>query len=182
MKAYFVDTNILIDIKKIFLQEIDPRKSRYHMNYMGLIESISDGKIEILVTPTVYNEIKKGSKKDDFITERFINRFCNVCRFDEKDFELAKKLYFDYISDKEKAVPIFKNINGHVKRNDNDAKILAEVTVLYNKGCYDVVKFITNNIIDFINIDKINKINEKYGLKSIPFNSIKASNVKNEIR
>ena len=35
---------------------------------------------------------------------------------------------------------------------------------------------------DFINMEKTDKINKKYGLKTIQFNSMKATNVKNERR
>jgi len=75
MKAYFVDTNVLIDIKKIILQQIDPNRSRYHKNYNDLIELITDEEIEILVVPTVLEEIRRGSHKDDYLIEKFISKF-----------------------------------------------------------------------------------------------------------
>ena len=69
-----------------------------------------------------------------------------------------------------------------MKYNTKDAHILAEVTAIYNGKRYDAVKFITNNIIDFINVDGVRRINQDLGLKTITFNSIAASNVKKEIR
>lgn len=182
MKYYIVDTNILIDIKKIMLNERDSNKNRDRRNYEELIDYLTNGEIGIIVTPTVLQEIKKGSYKDDFLLERFINRFCEVCEFSEKENELIEDLYNDYIDGEDPAVPVFKNMGDYMKYNDNDAKVLAEATVLYNNGKYDVIKMLTKNIKDFINMEKTDKINKKYGLKTIQFNSMKATNVKNERR
>lgn len=182
MKSYFVDTNILIDIKRVILREIDASKSRYHFNYNDLIELLGNEEIGILVVPTVLEEIKKGSHKDGAVTERFINKLCIQCELNDDELDMCEKLYNDYISGEDIAIPIFKEINGSVKCNTNDARILAEVTVLYNCNKYEAIKFLTNNICDFINTSEVNKINSKYGLKSVPFNSMKASNIKKEIR
>ena len=183
MKGYFVDSNILIDIKKIMTGELDPRKSRYHRNYADLIDLVTSGKVEILVVPTVYEEIKKGSYKDDGMTEMLIQRCCTVCELSDEEENLVNSLYEDYINgDDDSVIPIFKDFGGTIKYNTKDARILAEVTVLFNGGKYDAVKFITNNIGDFINTEGVRNINREYGLKSVPFNSIRASNVKNEIR
>ena len=48
--------------------------------------------------------------------------------------------------------------------NAKDARILAEVTVLYNSKKYDAIKFITNNIQDFINIDAIKEAYINYNI------------------
>ena len=69
-----------------------------------------------------------------------------------------------------------------LKYNTRDARILAEVTAIYNGKRYDAVKFITNNVGDFINVDGVKRINQDLGLKTITFNSMVASNVKKEIR
>lgn len=183
MKGYFVDSNILIDIKKIMTGEIDPRKSRYHRNYADLMDLVTSGKVELLVVPTVLEEIKRGSYKDDGMTEIFIQRCCAVCELDSEQESLVESLYEDYINgDEDSVIPIFKEVGNTIKYNTKDARILAEVTVLFNSKRYDAIKFITNNIGDFINTDGVRDINRDYGLKSVPFNSMKASNVKNEIR
>lgn len=183
MKGYFVDSNILIDIKKIMTGEIDPRKSRYHRNYADLMDLVTSGKVELLVVPTVLEEIKRGSYKDDGMTEIFIQRCCTVCELDSEQESLVESLYEDYINgDEDSVIPIFKEVGNTIKYNTKDARILAEVTVLFNSRKYDAIKFITNNIGDFINTDGVRDINRDYGLKSVPFNSMKASNVKNEIR
>lgn len=183
MKAYFVDTNILIDIKRIITGEINPNRSRYHRNYNDLIELITSDEIEILVVPTVLEEIRRGSHKDDALTERFIGRFCTQCELTEQEQLWADDLYDEYIAGEEDAViPVFKDMGKMMKYNTKDAHILAEVTAIYNGKRYDAVKFITNNIIDFINVDGVRRINQDLGLKTITFNSIAASNVKKEIR
>ena len=183
MKGYFVDSNILIDIKKIMTGEIDPRKSRYHRNYADLIDMVTSGKVEILVVPTVLEEIKRGSHKDGSLTEMFIERFCTLCELTCEEERLVNSLYEDYIDgDEEAIIPVFKEVGNTIKYNTKDARILAELTVLYNSGKYDAVKFITNNVEDFINTDGVRDINREYSLKLVPFNSIRASNVKKEIR
>ena len=154
LKGYFIDSNVLIDIKRIITGELDPKKSRYHRNYSDLIELVTSGKIELLVVPTVLEEIKKGSYKDDFLTERFIEKFCTVCELDYKEENLVEQLYQDYIAgDEESVIPIFKEMGNTIKYNTKDARILAEVTVLFNSNKYDAIKFITNNIGDFINVE-----------------------------
>ena len=75
MKAYFVDTNVLIDIMKIFTGDINPRTNRYYQNYRDFIDLIGNRDVEVLIVPTVLEEIKKGSYKDDSLTEIFIQRF-----------------------------------------------------------------------------------------------------------
>ena len=183
MKAYFVDSNVLIDIKKAITGEINPDKSRYHRHYKDLIELIINDEIQLLVVPTVLEEIRRGSYKDDFLTERFIQKFCVECDLDKEEIKLADELYNAYIDgDEEAVVPVFKEMKNTIKYNTKDARILAEVTVLFNSNKYDAIKFITNNIGDFINVEGIKNINREYGLKTIPFNSIVASNVKKEIR
>ena len=183
MKAYFVDSNVLIDIKKVIAGEINPEKSRYHRHYKDLIELIINDEIQLLVVPTVLEEIKRGSHKDDFLTERFIHKFCVECELDKEEMMLVDELYSAYIDgDEDAVVPVFKEMKNTIKYNTKDARILAEVTVLFNSNKYDSVKFITNNIGDFINVDGIKSINQEYDLKTVPFNSIMASNVKKEIR
>lgn len=183
LKGYFVDSNILIDIKKIMTGELNPSKSRYHRNYADLIDLVTSGKVEVLVVPTVLEEIKRGSHKDDGLTEMFIQRFCTICEFEDEELSLVDSLYEDYIyGDDDSVIPIFKEVGSTIKYNTKDARILAEVTVLYNGVKYDAIKFITNNIGDFINTDGVRDINREYGFKSVPFNSMRASNVKNEIR
>lgn len=183
MKGYFIDSNILIDIKKIMTGELDVRKSRYHRNYSDLIDLVTSGKIEALVVPTVLEEIKRGSYKDDSLTEMFIQRFCTVCELDSEEGNLVDSLYQAYIDgDEDAVIPVYKEVRDTIKYNTKDARILAEVTVLFNSGKYDAIKFITNNIGDFINTDGVRDINRGYGLKSVPFNSIRATNAKNETR
>lgn len=182
MKFYIVDTNILIDIIKVMTNEINAKSSRYHRNYLELIDNLNDGNIGLLITPTVLHEVKKGSYKDDFLLERFIRRFCKTCELDEFEKELIVNLYNEYIEGENPAVPVYKDMGDHMKYNDNDAKILAEATVLYNSKKYDIIKLLTNNVSDFINMDKTDKINLKNGLKSIQFNSMRATNVNNERR
>jgi hypothetical protein len=177
-----VDTNVLIDIMKIFTGQINPRTNRYYQNYTDFIDLIGDRTIEVLVVPTVLEEIRRGSHKDDYMLETFIMRMCEQCEFTDKELELVDMLYRDYIEGEESAIPVFKDMGDHLKYNAKDARILAEIIVLYNSKKYDAIKFITNNIQDFINIDAIKEINAKYNLKMIPFNSMKASNVKKEIR
>lgn len=182
MKAYFVDTNVLIDIMKIFTGQINSRANRYYQNYADFINLIGDREVQVLIVPTVLEEIRRGSHKDDYMLETFILRMCEQCELTNKELELVDMLYKDYIQGEESAIPVFKDMGDHIKYNDKDARILAEIVVLYNSKKYDAIKFITNNIQDFINIDAIKEINEKYNLKMIPFNSMRASNVKKEIR
>lgn len=182
MKAYIVDTNVLIDIKNIINGNINPQAKRYYRNYSDLIETITDRDVQIIVMPTVLEEIKQGAHKDDYSLEILIERFCLTYEFSKEELDLVDKLYNDYIDGDEPAVPIFKEINGGVKYNSKDARILAEATVVYNNNKKDIIKLITNNISDFTNPTKIGSINSKYCLKSIPFNSVMATNAKKEIR
>lgn len=182
MKAYIVDTNVLIDIKNIMAGNISPQTKRFYRNYSGLIETIANGEVQIIVVPTVLEEIKQGARKDDYSLEILIQRFCLEYEFSTRELELVDKLYSDYIESEDPAIPVFKEINGIIKYNSKDARILAESTVVYNNNKQDVIKLITNNVSDFTNPTSIWKINYKYGLKSIPFNSVMATNAKKEIR
>ena len=182
MKYYIVDTNILIDIKKIMLKEKDSNKNRDRGNFDELVKYLTQEEVGMLIVPTVLEEIKKGSYKDDFLLMRFINRFCKVCQFEEEESELIETLHEDYIYGDEPAMRMLKKVGNKMLYNDNDARILAEATVLYNSNKYDIIKFLTKNIKDFINMDRIDKVNKKYGLKTLEFNSVRATNVRNETR
>lgn len=182
MSSYVVDTNILIDIKKIMCNQYDFNKNRDAQYYSDFVEFLTSGEVEVFVTPTVLSEVKKGSYKEDFLLERFINRFCTICEFNDEENVLIEKLYADYIDGENPVIPTIKDIGNRIKYNSNDARVLAEATVLYNSKRFNVIKFITKNIGDFINVNAINKVNEKYDLKTIPFNSMKATNVKKERR
>lgn len=182
MKYYIVDTNILIDIKKIMLNEKNTNQNRDRGNFDELIKYLTEGEVGIIVVPTVLKEIKRGSYKDDFLLERFINKFCLVCNFDNDEEKTIEELYQDYIGGEFPAIPRFRRDKDHIHYNDNDARILAQATVLYNSNKYDVIKLLTKNIRDFINMDRIDKINKKYNFKTLQFNSMRATNVKNERR
>lgn len=182
MPSYVVDTNILIDIKKIMCNQYDFNKNRDAQYYSDFVEFLTSGEVEVLVTPTVLSEVKKGSYKENFLLERFINRFCTICEFNDEENRLVEKLCADYIEGENPAVPTIKDMGDRIKYNSNDARVLAETTVLYNSDKHDIIKLLTKNIADFANASAINRINERYGLKTIPFNSMKATNVKKERR
>ena len=61
-----------------------------------MIELITSDEIEILVVPTVLEEIRRGSHKDDALTERFIGRFCTQCELTEQEQLWADDLYDEY--------------------------------------------------------------------------------------
>ena len=166
MVKFIVDSNVIIDLSKIF-EKGDVNKNQRRLDRLTkLFLLLADGQVELYVVPKVVEEIKIGSKKDGFRAEHFMNRFCNEIILSKEERAEALDLAYCYGNEKLYGqTAIFQAQNEHC-RNFADALIVAQSSVAEKKiGGHTPI--ITQNLKDMIEVSLLNEINFKRGLPSV---------------
>lgn len=142
-----------------------------------LAKLIAKHKLQLMITPAVYDELKVGESKDHGRALRFVQNYCYYHYLTDEEEKLANQLTIGYLTGEKSA---FGQRKGK-KNNYKDAKVLAEATVTYNTCNMKIARFITKNIKDFDNYNQIEYIDKEFDLKSIPINTCQTNNDELEI-
>lgn len=171
MAEFIVDTNIIIGISHLYLENVQHARNRRESYLFELKELIEDGVVTPIITPTVLKEIKKGSKKDGGMAEKIVSRFCKVIQFDEyaenKTLVLTDA-YGNYPIDDKPAIVLAED---YLQRNYKDATIIAEATVV-QKLSKQTLPFITENLKDVCDEAKINTVNKRHNVPALHIHSL----------
>lgn len=175
LKTYLADTNIIIEIVNAIISNSLNKKT--NKNIYALAKLIAKRKLQLMITSTVYDELKAGEKKDGGLAMRFVQNYCYFHYLTDEEEKLANQLTIGYLTGEDSAI---KDRTGK-KNNYKDARVLAEATVTYNTSKMKIDKFLTKNIKDFDNYNQIEYIDKEFDLKSIPINSNHTNNNELEI-
>lgn len=153
MKTYVVDSNILI------LMGQGLKSGKFENTRRGQeIEKIAtlavDGKIKLIVTPTVEQEILRGTKKDNGDARLVMTRICQQKNFSSEESEKINKLAKLFVERNAISHLVDKKFRGIPK----DAIIMAE-------ACFAGYPLLTNNDRHFCNYWQINDACKMLGLK-----------------
>lgn len=165
MKTYIADTNIIIGVVNALNKSNTNQKP--NKNIEALAKLIEKRKLQLMITPTVFNELKAGKNKDGGVAMDFVQNYVFCHYLTDEEEKLASQLTIGYLTGEDSAI---KDRTGK-KTNYKDARVLAEATITYNTSKLKVAKFITKNVKDFDNYNQIEYIDKEFDLKSIPINS-----------
>lgn len=169
-----VDTNIMIGIANI----MSGRKECFgnydeYLNYLTLAYLLQDREIELVIPPTVFNEIIKGFSFDGGMAETIIKKFCVLTKFDSDEKKLSRQLAYEYgnelCADKNYALDNAKTAGSP---NYNDALIIAETCVLQQR-IKRKLGFLSNDKMHVLpSMNNVNEINAKHNVIPITMHDI----------
>jgi len=160
------DSSILISFSHFALEHINYARKKEERAFFEVRDMILNGEINAIITPTVYQEVKRGKNFDKDLTRKFINTYCEVLHPSQyaKDKALCvTDAYGNYLIDDRTAI---YHAEDYTQRNYKDATIVAEVSV-EQKMRNKCIPFVTNNLRDVSDIERINKVNVRHGLPEI---------------
>lgn len=176
MVQFIVDSNVIIDLSKVFKNGTSSKFNRRLDRLSSLFTLIADGKVELMVVPKVVEEIKRGNDIDKFCAENFMDRFCTEISLTKEEKEEALNLAYCYGNEQvNNKYPIEQATNEHCK-NFADALIVAQSAVAERK-LNKHMPIITQNLKDMIEVSLINEINV---WRELPCVSIYSQNAINE--
>ena len=165
MVDVILDSSVLIGIAQYSMKNKScPRKTEKPL--LEIRELMLDGKINVIVTQTVYKEIKRGKDHDNGLTQRFVNEFCEtiIPTQYEKDKALCMAdAYGNFPIDDKFAIVLAED---STQKNYKDAFIVGEASV-EQKMRKKRIPFITANLRDVCYIKRINEIKKRHGLPEI---------------
>ena len=160
------DSSILIGFSHFDMEHIKYARKIEERPFFEVRDMIVNGEINAIITPTVYQEIKRGKHLDKDRTRKFINTYCEVLHPNQycKDKALCvTDAYGNYLIDERTAI---YHAEDYTQDNYDDATIVAEVSV-EQKSRKKRIPFITANSRDVKDIERINTVNRRHGLPEI---------------
>lgn len=160
------DSSILIGFSHFDMEHINYARKKEERPFFEVRDMIVNGEINAIITPTVYQEIKRGKHLDKDRTRKFINTYCEVVHPNQygKDKALCvTDAYGNYLIDERTAI---YHAEDYTQDNYDDATIVAEVSV-EQKSRKKRIPFITANLRDVKDIERINTVNRRHGLPEI---------------
>lgn len=166
MLKVVVDTNVIIDLSKIFKTLKISFKGGKRNDISQIFGMIAREEIQLFVVPKIAQEVRRGSKKDGGNAEEFMNRFCDYITLEGEEKQEAKDLAYDYGNVLVGEFPAIANARNNDSKNIADAMIVAQVAVA-EKKTNEKLCYLTQNTKDVFDFESINKINSENGLPKV---------------
>ena len=166
MLKFIVDTNVIIDLSKMFTAGLSHSNNKRVNKLTPFFLLLELDEAQLCVVPKVCEEIKSGSHKDGGNAEFFMDRFCKKIELDSYEEETAINLAFAYGHTKVGDLPPILDARNEKGRNYSDALIIAQASVAQAKEGQKM-PIITENLKDMINVYEINKINDNFDLPPV---------------
>lgn len=164
-----LDSSVIIGLAQLTEQKIKQIQKTKNPNELPLVDIIKilmNQEINVIVSQTIYNEIKRGKNHDKGVAQDFLNNTCEVLHPTQEEKDLSKKLLHDYgnlLIDGKTAIC---EAQDYTQKNYRDASIIAEICA-EQKFRNKRIPFITANIADVKDAKRINDINKKYDLPNM---------------
>jgi len=161
-----LDSSIIIGISRLSMKHINYARKKEEKPLFEIRNMILNNEINVIVPQTVYREIKRGKEHDKGLAQTFLNTFCEVLQ--PSQYEQDKALcvtdaYGNVLLEDKTAIYLAEDYS---QKNYDDATIVAEVSVS-QKTRKKHIPFITANLKDVHDINRINQINVRHGLPEI---------------
>ena len=161
-----LDSSVLIEISRLSMKHMNYARKKEEKPLFEIRDMILNGEINVIVTQTIYREIKRGKGHDKGLAQNFLNTFCEILQPSqyEKDKALCVTDAYGNVPIEEKTA--IYHAEDYTQKNYDDATIIAEVSV-EQKTRKKHIPFITANLRDVSDLKRINKVNIRHGLPEI---------------
>ena len=153
MKNYVVDSNVLILLGQS-LKSGKFENARRGREIEKIATLAVDGKIKLIVTPTINQEIMRGTKKDNGDARLVILRFCQLKNFSSEESEKINNL-----------AKLFIERNAISRLEDKKFRGIPKDAIIMAEACFAGYPLLTNNDRHFCNYWQINDACKMLGLK-----------------